>query len=407
LNLHRFEVSNYRPPVNPGIWSQNGRQLHLHVFHFPRFGDIDGDGKLELVYSKGCNEQVAYDLTGRELWRYFEPGRITFDPIREDSLTAIVAGKLACYRVVNGQPHFCVAEGATGKLIRSVAIEPNPVTRDTRCSIVPVADGFVLTRDYWRIEVYSHDLKLQWTAAIKEFGHTVIVTDREELFTGTRLFDAAGKCLWAKPELLDATGETHPDSFRFVGDGFALATGAQFLNLDGSVRWRNPHVHHGQAVRVARHPAGARLCFADQFRYEGASRLAWRGRELMDVESVFTVMGQRGNIVSQFEGVHVPETGDWDGDGADEVFVMNRDHVHMDVRKQTGELVTQLPVGERVFVSDMVVAPVLPGARGAQLVLAEWDAAEEHTHCLIFENDNAGELCPPATELELARFTPY
>lgn len=433
IRIHRFEISNYRPAVNPEIWSDGNQQLHLHVFHFPRVGDIDHDEKLELIYSKGCSEQTAYNVDGMLRWRYHMPGLTTFEHTREDSLVPIFdldgdgRAEVGAFRLINGVTHLCLLDAATGHLLRSTPLTPNPMTSDTRMSLVPARlDGpgnpfsLILSRDYWRVEAYDHLLRPRWNVAIGAMGHTALVDDFDgdgfdEIFTGTRLIRSDGTTAWDRPDLLDGTGETHPDSMVAAdvdGDGkmeFAIATGALLVDLQGNVRWRQPQkVHHGQAVRLLQTARGPRFAFVDQRRYDmKEATLKWRGRTIRDVTSICHVLDGGGRSVGEFQMVHTPQVGDWDGDGDDEIFALAPDRRHIHIHRADGSLVDRLPVADRAYVSDMVVAPVLPQARGTQLIIHEWNDDESRTDCLIFENTAAGANARRVDALALARQTCY
>ena len=402
------------------------------MYHFPRLADINGDGRLEIIYAKGCAEQVAYSLTGEQLWRYADEHPEAGYPVRPDSAVPCMdfngdgLPELACFRRLAGVPHLCLVNARDGTLLRSTPIELH--AWEPHASLIPVwldgldkPPGLLLHRDYWRIEAYGPDLQLRWTADVPELGHTTNAADidgdgRDELFTGTRLFDADGRVLWSKPSLLDGTGESHPDSNRIAdidGDGLpelVVATGAQVLNRDGTVRWRRMDiVHHAQSVRLLRRADGRfNLCFTDLPCYETPARLEWRGRQIPDVTSECVILDPDGREVSRFPGVHTPQPGDWDGDGNDEIFVLSPDRRHIDVRRQNGALLERLPVQFKAYVSDMTAATIIPGARGCQLITHEWSDDEQTTWCVIHENlsPTAAPVAPLSAK-ELATYTCY
>lgn len=50
VRTHRFEVSNYRPAklAHPA-WLQDGRLTLPQCFNLVRFGDVNGDGQVEMI----------------------------------------------------------------------------------------------------------------------------------------------------------------------------------------------------------------------------------------------------------------------------------------------------------------------------------------------------------------------
>ncbi len=430
----RFEVSAAKPGVHPWIWNDGGRHQYLHVYTFPRFGDVDGDGEMEVLYVKGCFEQVCYKLDGRQLWRYFDPSCPGFDPIREDSNCPVMdfdgdgVVELACFRNIGGQTCFCMVNARTGGLIRAVPFEPNPMTVDTRVSVVPARlDGpdkqwnLVVSRDYWRIEVYDCRLNLRFSRAVLSMGHTTAVGDmdgsgRDWMFTGTHLFKPDGELAWARMEVLLGTEETHPDS-HFIADidndgkqELVVATGAHVLERDGKIRFKRPElVPHAQSVRPMKHAGGVRMAFTSMPNADDKDKFVmWRGRRQKNVQSRTLIMDSDGVVKASLEGVHVPQAGDWDGDGEDELFLLDHGFKHMNVWKQDGSLAGKIDIQETVFASDMVVGPVLPTqwARGEQLVTHAWNEDESRVWCVINENPYArGVVKPDAAGL--ARYTCY
>jgi len=432
IRKRRFEVSSHRPVrLSHPAWVQGGRITLPHCFHIPRFGDVDGDGELEMIVCRGAGQQSAVDLDGRRLWRYRDEhadGR----PCRVDSKLPLYDldgdGKLelVCVRVLDGRPKLCVVNAADGsvKHARPIAVAP----REPHLSVIPAwlegAKGppsLVVHRDYWRIEVYTHDLKeRRWVRNVPELGHTTVASDldgdgREELWVGTRLFGPDGRTIWSKPELLEGTGESHPDSLRVAdldADGepeLVFAPGGRVLAPDGRIRWalKGVELTEVQSVRLLRTGRRRRIAWTDHPFTGKGTHLRWRGFRLRDVRSRTVITDHAGKALAAFDGLHTPEPGDWDGDGDDELFMLARSGDVMEVRDADGEVVDRIAIPKRVYISDMLVLPCLPGARGAQLVLHEFGPGGRRTWCAIYENTRARGRCPPFDQLRMARQTCY
>ncbi|MBA3847410.1 MAG: hypothetical protein H0X45_12320, partial [Planctomycetes bacterium] len=261
------------------------------------------------------------------------------------------------------------------------------------------------------------DLRQRWSLAIPELGHTTVAADidgdgRDELYVGTRLIDADGRQRWSRPELLDGTGETHPDSNPIAdldggGPSLLFGPGARILDRDGRVRrdFAAAGFREVQSVRVLRTARGTCLAFTDL--PETGGPLAWRGMPIRNVRSVTTIVDPSGAIVARIPGMHTPSVADFDGDGEDELIYLDEAGSALRVLRADGSLHAAIPVQPRVYISDLAVGPLRADARGDDLVLHEWsDDFATATVRILSDPDARGRLRPLGV-FELARRTPY
>jgi hypothetical protein len=419
VRAHRFEVSSLRG--SGGWW---------HINFFPRIGDVDGDGRNEIVYSKGSIQQIAYKLDGTAIWEYTDHEKRASFP-RADSLMPLwdfdndQRLEMVCFRYVDGQRCLVMLDAATGKSKHKTPLDPRG--GDEHVSIVPAQlDGpgkpysVILHADYSYVMALTHDLKVRWKVAVKGLGHTTNVADidgdgKDELFTGLHLLNAEGKFLFSKPELLQGTGEDHPDSNHIVdlnGDGtyeLLSAPGMRVLRTDGSILWsametKKMPMTEVQSLRLLRGPKDVWFCATDLHKGSGMAAFNY-------------IFDGSGNLMDSLpKAMHVPLSGDWDGDGYDELFCYRHGGRFFDIYDRKGKLVDSIPIEHRraggAYVSDCVIMRVLPNANGAQLIAHEWHRDESQPNkmrsvCVIYENTKADKKARPFAQLEAARHTCY
>jgi len=439
----RFKISNYRPENSYFKKDDNGLYDTLHIFNFARFADINDDGVKEILYFKGASEQVAYDLNGNEIWRYINSEVDASDHPhnpRPDSNVPIFEflqnGSLqaACIRSCGDKPNLCLIDPLDGSVIKK-----NPITAyanrtvisnhrpEFRTSIIPIRlDGFnqpysiLVHRDYDRIEAYDIDLCLRWVRLIPELGHTSNAVDingdgRECVYTGTRLIDPDGVSIWDHPEWLNLSNENHCDSnivCDLNGDGeldFVMATNCWVLDKNGQIKWDRSDLGltEVQSVRLLKNSNTNchMLCFSDHYNTGQDTHVIWRGYKLRDVRTKNYILDHNGNLVFEFRGMHTPMVGDWDGDGEDEIFGLMDNQITIAIYKQNGEKIDEIPIQNRLYVSDMSVVPI--SGRGHQLVTHEWNEEQTETYCVIYKNENAGNNAVPMSQLEISKITCY
>jgi hypothetical protein len=213
-----------------------------------RFGDLDGDGELEIVLSQrvdlgGGNYPTitcltAMDLDGEILWQIGEPSDL-FEPATSDN----------CFQVYDldgdgcDEVLFCkdlqifLADGRTGEIIRSA---PTPYSRPAHT---------VGGRPYERIlgdAVYI--VNLSGGPRPQE----ILIKDR---YANIWAMDADFNLLWHH----ECTTGHFPASFDIDGDGCEEVMGGYtLLDQDGTMLWQLPYGDHQDATAIgyfdAEHP---------------------------------------------------------------------------------------------------------------------------------------------------------
>lgn len=135
--------------------------------------------------------------------------------------------------------------------------------------------------------------------------------------------------------------------------------------------------------------------------------LTWRGMKQRAVDSASYFLNGDLQVIGSVAGCHTPLPGDWNGDGHDELILLDEDLRHLLVVGQNAETIVRIPIQERVYVSDIRVAPILPGAKGEQIIMHEWSEDWKEAHCVIIENRKAGERRRAWDQIKSARWTPY
>lgn len=278
-------VRNEAQP-RPRLW----KEIDLSGFGSDRnirVGDINGDGQNELIIAQrqrylGSGDYchitclTALDLSGRRLWQIGEPspqGQTTADLCFQ---VHDLDGDGRCEVIYTRDFRLVVADGATGRGIRSVPTprtesgERNPggwpLHRTIGDSLYFAdlrgtgrADTVVLKDRYDNCWVYDDKLDLLWHHACKT-GHYPVSWDvdgdgREELLMGYTLLDGDGRVLW-ELETFDHADSAVIGEFGPPGSGLRVALAASdagfyMLDAEGEVLKHHP-MGHAQTVSVAK-----------------------------------------------------------------------------------------------------------------------------------------------------------
>jgi hypothetical protein len=360
--------------------SRHGPMPWMQFFYDWRFGDLNGDGRIDFIQTNGTYRQIAYDAGGSVLWRYEDPeGKMT--DVRYDAPFPIAdldgdgVPELVCARRVEGAVHLAIVNARDGTLLRSVPF-PNRVRGDWVGIRIVNASGASIPGDvlvYWNCRsatLLDRNLQTLWSHANTDMperrhrplAHTAHNADidgdgRDELLLGSCLFTPEGRLLWAAPDLPALVKDGHADSVQLCrmkpGGPFRalMSTGAYAFSAEGEFLWGHDELKHGQTLHVGRIRKDSPDLQAVV--YEGVSRVVPGS---MDRVIAFDADGQR---LWDFE-VYQPDLqeggfgfwlGDWDGDEVDEVFVNGREEVF--VLNGAGAVIEKFP-GHLIYLFDLV-----------------------------------------------------
>lgn len=253
-----------------------------------KFGDLNGDGKTDLVVLTPNYSTYAYDNSGRELWHYdaplagtaergqFEaPGNVwDFD---QDGKAEVVA-----WRMIEGKEYLVMYDGATGGIKHQVEWPTRPmphVYNNFRTAVAKLHPGYpdsliVYTDSGGTVSVnaYGPTLNLLWSYShprLKDYhGHYIYPVDIngdgiDEIYVAHVMLDAGGRELWNNYAQFPDNHD-HIDSARFLdlnGDGkLELVTGQSDVGTvmydatTGKLLWQR-FANHNQKIEAGNYRA--------------------------------------------------------------------------------------------------------------------------------------------------------
>lgn len=313
-----------------------------------RFGDIDGDGEMEIViaqvvahgerdeYSEtGCITSVKTD--GTVLWQSGEPDPANYALTNDVAFQVHdIDGDGVCEVVYARDFELVIADGRTGRVRRKVATPTAkpPADRFERilgdciffCDMRGTgrAADIVIKDRYWHFWVYDDELHPLWEASCNT-GHYPYAFDvdgdgRDELAMGYSLYDDDGSLLWT----LDDTLAEHTDGVAVLD--FAEAPGSRprilyaasdegllFVDTDGTIL-QHHRIGHAQNPVIAR--------FRDDLPgYQAVSVNFWGS------QGILHFFDAHGNVYHDAEPLNMGSMClpvNWTG-GATELFLLNAD----------------------------------------------------------------------------------
>lgn len=248
-----------------------------------KFGDVNGDGKTDILFlSRDFSAQVI-DNSGRELWQWkapeaytkerseFEPPGVLWD-FDHDGKAEVIH-----WRFMDDKEWLVMADGATGKIKKQIPWPTRPlphVYNNFRLAIAKLTNGapneLVVFTDMGgtiNIDAYNADLEQLWqhTEERKKdhLGHYIYPIDLnkdgiDEVLVGSLLLDAKGKPIWNRFETL-FDNHDHADSYKFAdvnGDGKTDIVTANsetgvfvYEAMTGKIIWQQV-AEHSQQIQV-------------------------------------------------------------------------------------------------------------------------------------------------------------
>ena len=308
-----------------------------------RFGDLDGDGKIDLLISQNIRKVVknsfaaiscltAVTTDGKILWQTGRPDPYN-DVLAHDTPFQIhdIDGDGKNEVVLVKDFKIQILDGKTGKLRQSAWMPEAPQDNKIRAYEYEVGDSIlfadvsgkgarreIVVKDrYDHFWVYNNDLKLLWQGKTTT-GHYPYPKDidgdkREELMVGYSLWSPDGRMLWNRDKQI----KDHADGVmigNFTGDpnepmrAYAIASddGWVMFDLKGTIL-QHTRIGHAQSASFGKYRPdlpGLQMMVANFWRTTG----------------IVTLFDARGKILAQEEPIHsgsplLPVN--WRGDGTE------------------------------------------------------------------------------------------
>ena len=253
-----------------------------------KFGDLNGDGKTDLVVLTPNYSTYAFDNSGKELWHYDaplggSPERVQFEApgsvwdFDQDGKAEVVA-----WRMIGQKEYLVMYDGATGAIKHQIEWPTKPlphVYNNFRTAIAKLHPGYpdslIVYSDSGgtvSINAYGPTLNLLWSYThprLKDYhGHYIYPVDIngdgiDEVYLSQVMLDANGHELWNNYDLFPDNHD-HIDSARFVdlnGDGkLELVTGQSDVGTvvyeatTGKLLWQR-FANHNQKIEAGNYRA--------------------------------------------------------------------------------------------------------------------------------------------------------
>jgi FG-GAP repeat protein len=261
----------------------------LKEYHFPvqidgvKFGDLNGDGKMDLVVLTPNYSTYAYDNSGRELWHYDAPKTGTVQRSEFEAPGSVwdfdQTGKaeVVAWRMIDDKEWLTMADGETGEIRHKVPWPTQPIPHvynNFRTAIAKFHPGYPDTLLVYTdsgglvsLNAYGPALNLLWSYSHKRLkdyhGHYIYPFDIngsgiDSVYIAHVMLDANGHEIWNNyAEFPD--NHDHIDSARFLdlyGDGgLELITGQSDVGTvvydarTGKLLWQR-FANHNQKIEA-------------------------------------------------------------------------------------------------------------------------------------------------------------
>ena len=249
-----------------------------------KFGDVDGDGRYEILDITSDYSSIMYANDGHELWRWQAPakdarlrGEFEAPGILWD-FHGTGRDELAHWRILDGTEYLVLADGRTGDIIKKVKWPAPPmphVYNNYRMAVAKfhkeskAADTLLVLSDTGgliTLTAYDKDLNQLWQHSEPRqkdyFGHYIYPFDVngdgvDEVIISHLCLDANGKEVWNNSkyfeknndhmdamEFFDLNGDGKPELVVGQSDVGTLAYNAQ----NGDMLWQNISDHSQQVT---------------------------------------------------------------------------------------------------------------------------------------------------------------
>lgn len=329
------------------------REYDIPPSNAVKFGDLTGDGRIDLLVLTRGYSAHAIDHSGAELWRWEAPAegerlRAEFEaPGVVWDLDGDGAAEAIHWRQDGDGEWLVAADGRTGELKHRVPWPTRPlphVYNNFRLAIGRLAPGehhvVVYTDSGDEVSVTAYDARLgqlwDWRSAKRKdhLGHYVYPVDLDEdgvdeVLVGSLLLNAQGREIWNRFDLF-YDHHDHADSYRFAdldGDGRREVVAAHsevgvvaYRAMTGELLWQNMGEHSQQLEigDIRDDVPGLEVAL-------GARTYGNRDAGEPYLSAQVWWFDARGELVSKWPGMPLNGNpvfvrGDWRGDGGDELF---------------------------------------------------------------------------------------
>lgn len=368
-----------------------------------RFADLDGDGEIEWLFTQGAVHQEAHCLDGGRIWEYHDPQAGVGDLRLDAGFPAVDVDRdgsleLICGRREAGALRLCAVDARTGVTRRSILypdVDFHLPGAGSSIQVVRLRDSFypqdiLVTCDGGFAAAFDHNLRALWRfdpdqlpadlrpwVSGTPFAWDIDGDGLDELLFGHALLDHDGCLLRTLPPASGlACGSVRLQPLAEGGaPRLLVAAGGQCFDTGGELLWACKDLRYGAALHTGRLLPGAgrqvviydAIGRAEPGAPERVLTLDSDGRRLWEIV-IEPPIGRAGET-----GLR---TGDWNGDGLDEVLVDNGDETW--VLDGAGQKIDVLP-GGLLYVFDLL------GDRRAEAVIVS--AHPGKTELEIWTND--------------------
>lgn len=218
--------------------SASGGNCHI------RLGDIDGDGRLEIVmikpsvtaderyFSRQIASATAYNVSGELMWQIGDPA-IESDPYSGDLPAQIYDidndGKNEFIFIINNE--LCIADGKTSEIKKKVSLPS-----EYACDCIVIADlegtgypqNIIIKNKYSQMWAYDVNLNIIWTFS-GNIGNTPVAYDingdgKDEILAGYNVISSNGELLW-KADMTGSANSVFADDIYENGETVVIICG--------------------------------------------------------------------------------------------------------------------------------------------------------------------------------------